>query len=120
MDAAQLRPLRVGEILDVAIRVYRQKFSTMVKAVALVVLPVQVLNVLIRLSLPSSSTTTTDSTTGAVRFNGSAFAATMAGLLVLLVASVVSSTLAQAACFKTVGDTYLGTPSEWRSSLRFG
>jgi hypothetical protein len=120
MDAAQLRPLRVGEILDVAIRVYRQKFSTMVKAVALVVLPVQVLNVLIRLSLPSSSTTTTDSTTGAVRFNGSAFSATMAGLLVLLVASVVSSTLAQAACFKTVGDTYLGTPSEWRSSLRFG
>jgi hypothetical protein len=119
MDAAQLRPLRVGEILDVAIRVYRQKFSTMVKAVALVVLPVQVLNVLIRLSLPSS-TTTTDSTTGAVRFNGSAFATTMAGLLVLFVASIVSSTLAQAACFKTVGDTYLGTPSDWRSSLRFG
>jgi hypothetical protein len=119
MDAAQLRPLRVGEILDVAIRVYRQKFSTMVKAVALVVLPVQILNVLIRLSLPSS-TTTTDSATGTVRFDGSAFATTMAGVLVLVVASIVSSTLAQAACFKTVGDTYLGTQSDWRSSLRFG
>ncbi len=119
MDPAQLRPLRVGEILDVAIRVYRQKFSTMVKAVAVVVVPVQVLNVLVRLSLPSS-TTTTDSTTGTVRFNGSAFATTMAGLLVLLVASVMSSTLAQAACFKTVGDTYLGTDSDWRASLRFG
>src|ERR1700724_1807458 len=119
MDAAQLRPLRVGEILDAAIRVYRQKFSTMVKAVVIVVLPVQVLNVLVRLSLPSSSTTTTDST-GTVHFNGSAFAATIAGTLVLLVASVVSSTLAQAACFKIVGDTYLGTPSDWRSSLRFG
>src|ERR1700737_932892 len=113
MDAAQLRPLRVGEILDVAIRVYRQKFSTMVKAVALVVLPVQILNVLIRLSLPSS-TTTTDSPTGTVRFGGSACAATMAGVLVLVVASIVSSTLAQAACFKTVGDTYLGTQSDWR------
>jgi hypothetical protein len=119
MDAAQLRPLRVGEILDAAIRVYRQKFSTMVKAVVIVVLPVQVLNVLVRLSLPSSSTTTNDST-GTVHFNGSAFAATIAGTLVLLVASVVSSTLAQAACFKIVGDTYLGTPSDWRSSLRFG
>ncbi|MBV8950945.1 MAG: hypothetical protein JOZ99_08725 [Actinobacteria bacterium] len=119
MDAAQLRPLRVGEILDVAIRVYREKFATMVKAVAVVVLPVQVLNVLVRLSLPAS-TTTTDSSTGTVHFNGSAFATTIAGLLVLLVASVMSSTLAQAACFKTVGDTYLGSASDWRSSLRFG
>ncbi len=119
MDAAQLRPLRVGEILDVAIRIYRQKFATLVKAVALVVIPVQVLNVLVRLSLPSS-TTTTDSTTGTVRFNGSAFATTLAGMLVLVVATVVSSTLAQAACFKTVGDTYLGTESDWRTSLRFG
>lgn len=119
MDAGQLRPLRVGEILDVAIRIYRQKFATLVKAVALVVVPVQVLNVLVRLSLPSSSTTT-DSTTGTVHVNGSAFATTVAGTLVLLVATVVSSTLAQAACFKTVGDTYLGTTSDWRASLRFG
>ena len=48
--ARRLRRLGVGEIVDAAIRVYRQKFTTMVKAVALVVVPVQVLNVLVRLS----------------------------------------------------------------------
>src|SRR5689334_13896660 len=118
MDAAQLRPLGVGEIVDAAIRVYRQKFATMVKAVAIVVVPVQVFNVLIRLSLPSSSTTT--DSTGTVHISGTALSTTLAATVLLLVVGVVSSTLAQAACFKVVGDTYLGTPSDWKGSLRFG
>jgi hypothetical protein len=120
MDAAQLRPLGVGEIVDAAIRVYRQKFATMVKAVAIVVVPVQVFNVLIRLSLPSSSSTTTTDSTGTVHISGTALSTTLAATVLLLVVGVVSSTLAQAACFKIVGDTYLGTPSDWKGSLRFG
>lgn len=122
MDAATLRPLGVGEVLDAAIRVYRQKFLTMVKAVAIVVVPVQVVNVLVRLSLPTGTTTTTTSFNGTTttQVNGGDVATFVAGMLVLLVVGVVSSTLAQAACFKTVGDTYLGTESDWRGSLRFG
>lgn len=123
MDAAALRPLGVGEVLDAAIRVYREKFLTMVKAVAIVVVPVQVLNVLVRLSLPTGTTTTTSSSfNGATttQVNRGDAATFVAGMLVLVVVGVVSSTLAQAACFKTVGDTYLGTESDWRGSLRFG
>ncbi len=122
MDPAALRPLGVGEVLDAAIRVYRQKFLTMVKAVAIVVVPVQVLNVLVRLSLPTGTTTTTTSFNGSTttQVNGGDAATVVAGVLVLFVVGVVSATLAQAACFKTVGDTYLGTESDWRGSLRFG
>jgi hypothetical protein len=118
-NPAQLRPLGLGEILDAGIKVYRNKFATMLKAVAVVVVPVQVLNVLIQLSLPDSATTTTGTGTTATTSDGSGWAG-IAALLLILVISVVSSTLAEAACLKAVSDTYLGTDTDWRGSLRFG
>jgi hypothetical protein len=36
------------------------------------------------------------------------------------VINIVSSALAQAACLKSVSDTYLGTETDWVASLRFG
>ena len=60
---AQLRPLGTGEILDAGIKIYRSKFATMLKAVAVVIVPVQVLNVLVTLSLPDTSTTAGATTT---------------------------------------------------------
>jgi hypothetical protein len=113
--AAQLRPLGIGEILDAGIKVYRNKFATMLKAVAVVIVPVQVLNVLITLSLPDTSTTAgTTTTTSDNEWAG------LAALLLIFVISVVSGALAEAACLKAVSDTYLGTETGWRESLRFG
>jgi hypothetical protein len=112
---ATLRPLGVGEILDAAIKVYRNKFGTMLKAVAVVIVPVQVLNVLITLSLPDTSTTAgTTTTTSDSEWAG------FAALLLIFVISLVSAALAEAACLKAVSDTYLGTETDWRESLRFG
>jgi hypothetical protein len=112
---AQLRPLGIGEVLDAGIKVYRNKFATMLKAVAVVIVPVQVLNVLITLSLPDTSTTAgTTTTTSDSEWAG------LAALLVIVVVNIVSSTLAEAACLKAVSDTYLGTDTDWRGSLRFG
>ena len=112
---AQLRPLGIGEILDAGIKVYRSKFATMLKAVAVVIVPVQVLNVLITLSLPGTSTTAgTTTTTSDSEWAG------VAALLLVLVINIVSSALAEAACLKAVSDTYLGTETDWRESLRFG
>jgi len=113
--SAQLRPLGIGEILDAGIKVYRTRFATMLKAVAVVIVPVQVLNVLIRLSLPDTSTTAgTTTTTSDSQWAG------VAALLLVLVINIVSSALAEAACLKAVSDTYLGTETDWRESLRFG
>jgi hypothetical protein len=117
-NAAQLRPLGLGEILDAGIKVYRNKFGTMLKAVAVVIVPVQVLNVLIQLSLPGSGTTTTG--TGSTATSDGSGWAGIAALLLIFVITVVSSTLAEAACLKAVSDTYLGTDTDWRGSLRFG
>jgi hypothetical protein len=112
---AQLRPLGVGEILDAGSKIYRSKFATMLKAVAIVIVPVQVLNVLVTLSLPDTSTTA-----GATTTTSDSEWAGIAALLLIFVINVVSSALAQAACLKAVSDTYLGTETDWRGSLRFG
>jgi hypothetical protein len=112
---AQLRPLGIGEILDAGVKVYRNKFATMLKAVAVVIVPVQVLNVLITLSLPDTSTTA-----GATTTTSDSEWAGLAALLLILVVNIVSSTLAEAACLRAVSDTYLGTETGWRESLRFG
>jgi hypothetical protein len=115
-NPAQLRPLGVGEILDAGIKIYRNKFGTMLKAVAVVIVPVQVLNILVTLSLPDTTTSATGTTTTS---DGSGWAG-VAALLLIVVISIVSSALAEAACLKAVSDSYLGTETDWRGSLRFG
>jgi hypothetical protein len=115
-NPAQLRPLGLGEMLDAGIKIYRNRFGTMLKAVAVVIVPVQVLQILVALSLPDTSVSAGTTTTTA---DGSEWAG-VAALLLILVINIVSSTLAQAACLKTVSDTYLGTDTDWRGSLRFG
>jgi hypothetical protein len=121
MDARWLRPLGVGEIIDAALKIYRARFVTMLKAVAVVVIPVQLLNVIVVLSLPTTTTTTSTSngftTTSSSSGNGGA---AVAALLVLFVVSIVSTFLASAVCLKVVTDAYLGTVTGWRESLRFG
>ena len=120
MDARWLRPLGVGEVIDGALEIYRARFGTMLKAVAIVVVPVQVFNVLVVLSLPSPTTTRTTSgfttTTTSTGNSGTVIAA----ILLLQVVVIVSGLLATAACLKVVSDAYLGTVSSWRESLRFG
>jgi hypothetical protein len=46
----QLRPLNLGEILDVGIKIYMRNALTLFKIVAVVVVPVQFLSVIITLS----------------------------------------------------------------------
>lgn len=113
----ELRPLRIGEVLDAAFKVYRRNAVTLWKIIALVVIPVNVLGALILLSvLPDdffepgfAGTTLTDSEIWA-------FAAAM---IVLALISVVTILAATAACLKVVSDSYLGGRSTAGSSLAF-
>ena len=65
MDVAgRLRPLGVGEILDVAIKAYRARFATLVRAVAVLTVPVVVLDALVQISLSSDRAELRSDTTG--------------------------------------------------------
>lgn len=134
----ELRPLRVGEVLDVALKIYRERFGTLVRAVAVVVIPVAVVVALVQISVP-------DSTTGApgggpfaefdpgadpfapnaepfdpeadpfAEFDAGAAAATLLSFLLTWLAT----TLATAACFAVVRGAYLNRDTSWQDSVRF-
>ena len=62
-SAPQLRPLGVGEILDVGIKIYLRNALTLFKIVVFVVLPAQILVNFIEISaLPSNVTLSSGST----------------------------------------------------------
>lgn len=123
-----LRPLRVGEILDVGIKVYTRNAKTLFKLVALVVIPVQILGVLIIIStIPDALATgsqnpfefTGDPATPVPEFAVREFLIYVAGIMVVILLGFVSTTIATGACFKAVTDAYLGAEPDWKSSLRF-
>jgi hypothetical protein len=109
--APELRPLSIGEILDVAIKIYLRNAWTLFRVVLLVVAPVEIVSALIQASAATNDSDTT-LTSHDLALTLSAFgAATVLGLL--------ANTVATGASFKAVADAYLGEQPTWRSSLRF-
>ena len=113
-----MRPRRVGEILDAAIKLYIGNAKTLMGLAAVVVVPLQVLTAVVLLStIPSGSDVP-----------GSAFSspssasdrtAAVGGQVTLEVASLLLSALVTAACVKAVSDAYLDHSPSIGGSLRF-
>ncbi len=117
MSAPALRPLRFGEILDVAIKATTRNFGTLVRAVALVVVPIQILSAIVGLSAtPEAFDVSQLGTDAASPDDTRTF---FIGQLVVLLLGLVGGILAEGTALKAVSDAYLGEEPEWRSSLRF-
>ena len=121
-----LRPLRIGEILDVAIKIYMRFATTLFRIVAIVVIPVQAIGLFIIAStIPDSLANVNrnpfniDPTTQVPTVSGKDIALVFVGNLVAGLIAFVGTTLATGGCFKAVTDAYLGERAEWRSSLRY-
>ena len=126
MNAPTLRPLGIGEILDVGIKIYWRNAWTLFRIVLFVVLPAQVLVGIIQVSAlpndvdtnfnyslsPGIETTRND-------ISGSEATTFAVGFAVALIVNALAGKLAQAACFRAVADAYLGEQIGWRSSLRY-
>jgi len=120
VDAAELRPLRIGEILDVAIKIYRSNFATLIKAVALVVAPVQILVAVVQASAPDNPIRTPPpGSTETPEIDFDQFWAYFAALIVGSLLAAVATQVATAASLKAVSGAYMGETSDWRTSLRF-
>ena len=126
-SAPQLRPLGIGEILDVGMKIYTRNALTLFKIVAFVVLPAQILVNLVEISaLPSGSTIDSGNrsadqpsiSTGPTisRHDALIF---LVGEIAAILINFVAGRFAQAGCFRAVADAYLGEEVGWRSSLRF-
>ena len=120
MDPAGLRPLGIGEIIDVAIKVYRARFGVLVKSVAVVLAPVFALSALIRISFPAGEDLFEETQPGATPdFNVDELWPFIAGTLLIIVLAYLASQIATGACFKAVSGAYLDEEAGWQDSLRF-
>jgi hypothetical protein len=114
-----LRPLSVGEIIDVAIKIWRRHLSTLARIVFVVVAPVQVLAALV-----TASVTSTDAVFNRVDEAGNpsidthALAAWVAGLVTAQTLSALAFLIASAAVLRAVSVAYLGGTPDWRDSLK--
>ncbi len=116
---ADLRPLAIGEIVDGAIKLYRDHALTLLKLVALVVVPVQVVSALIGWSIAPDETPSVIELNGTTSVDGAEIATLAAGGIVVAVLGLVGMQLATGASLKAVSDAYLGREPRWGESLEF-
>ena len=119
--APALRALRVGEVLDKSITLYGRHFGPLVKAVLVIVVPVQILSQLITASTAPEESYTLDASTipdSALNETGE-WAAYITGQVLVGMLGLMVIVITTAACFKAVSDAYLGGRPDWRDSLRF-
>lgn len=120
----QLRVLGVGEMLDVALKIYWRNAWTLFRLVVLIVAPVSVVTTLLTLSATplEEDFVIVDETTGEPSLAddfGTSIGTVVAGFGLAAVLAFLASTLATGACFKAVVDAYLGAEPSWRPSLSY-
>lgn len=124
----QLRPLALGEVLDVAMKIVWRNASTLMRVVVVVVLPVQVIVAFVQLSaLPSGSrfqnggifTGSLPRTTSAQPLTAHQVATQVTGFGVASVLGFLAGILAAGACYRAITSAYLGEQTGWRDSLAF-
>ena len=115
----RLRPLSLGEILDVSIKICLSQWRTLIKAVLVVVVPVQIVSTIVNadytvesLDFGTSSTQTPQETLDQLNQY-------LGGLAIAGVLQLLAVLLATAACFRAIAQAYLGEQTDWRSSLKY-
>lgn len=123
-SAPSLRPLGVGEVIDAAIKIYMRNAGPLLTLVALVVIPVQIVNALILASATPPSLSRLFGTGGTTlqqtpTFDFTDFRRFLVATLLTVMLGFLASQLATAASLRTVSEAYLGERPDWRESLRF-
>ncbi|HEX6382445.1 MAG TPA: glycerophosphoryl diester phosphodiesterase membrane domain-containing protein, partial [Acidimicrobiia bacterium] len=113
-----LRPLSVGEIIDVAIKMWRRQFGTLARIVFVVVAPVELFATLVTASVSNFDVESFDPVTGDPTMDGGAFAGWLAGMFTAQILSGLAFLISSAAVLRAVSVAYLGGTPDWRESLR--
>jgi hypothetical protein len=114
-----LRPLSVGETLDVALKLYRANAVALWKIVAVVIVPIYIIDVIVRrLSLPSDVFVHNGQLYTFTGSGSSGASGTVALLLVALL-GLFGQLLSHGASFKLLLDAYLGRSTDVSESFAF-
>lgn len=118
----RLRPLGFGEILDVSFKICTAKAVTLLKAVCVTVIPLQVLAAIVVISTigeDAYSTTGSFDTSTSSEEEVDVEWSEIAGFVVLIVLSAATYLLSIGACFRAIAQAYLGRDVDWRGSVAY-
>jgi hypothetical protein len=118
---AGLRPLGVGERIDAAIKVYRANFVSMIKALAVVVVIVALLQALVQVSLPTQAILIRHTDVfgnPSYSIDTSTLWPTLSGLALVQLLAIFAFQWASAVCVQIVGGSIVDSPVEWRVARR--
>ena len=115
----RLRPLSTGEILDVSIKICVAQWRTLLKAVLIVVVPVQIVTTLLTADYTLSSFDFGADTSQTPQEALEELNQYIGGLAISGLLQLCAVGLATAACFRAIAQAYLGESADWRESLRF-
>lgn len=118
-EGPQLRPLAIGEILDVAIKIFLSHWRTLLMAALVVVVPVQIVITILTAdyAVQSFDFSADGSKTPAETLEE--LNEYLGGLAISGILQACAVVLASAACFRAIAQAYLGEPADWRSSLAY-
>jgi hypothetical protein len=115
----RLRPLSVGEMLDVSIKICVAHWRTLLKTVLVVVVPMQILSTLLTADYTVSQFDLTTSPNQTPQETLDELNQYIGGLTITTLLQIGAVLLASAACFRAVAQAYLGEQTDWRGSLAF-
>ncbi|HEV2785325.1 MAG TPA: hypothetical protein VGV67_02965, partial [Solirubrobacteraceae bacterium] len=118
-DRPRLRPLAVGEILDVSIKIFLTHWRTLLTAALVVVVPVQIVITILTADYTVQSVDLTTDTSQTPQETLDDINEYLGGLVISGVLQVCAVLLASAACFRAIAQAYLGEKTDWRSSLAY-
>lgn len=116
-DASDIRPLRIGEILDASIKITTRNFLALAKIVAITTIPIQVVSAFISISTLSEDSLE-GSTTAGSELDSDAWVE-FSGNIVVSLLGIVATLVALSACTRIVAGAYFGDETGWRDSLRY-
>jgi hypothetical protein len=115
----RLRPLSLGETLDVSIKICAANWRTLGKTVLVIVVPVEVLSTLVAADVTRSSFDFSTSSTETTSQSVDDLNQQLGGLAISSVLRLLALLLVSAACFRVIAQAYLGETTDWRGSLAF-
>ena len=104
------RPRGIGEILSAAFELYKQHWQSFIQIVAIVVIPLTILQYFLQDQLQTTSSVTVDQTTGAVDVNNGSFGRSLlltlvVSLIGVLVTQLLTGAISRAAAGSLVGES---------------
>lgn len=115
----QLRELALGELLETAVKICLGHWRTLLKAVLVVIVPVQIISTLVTADYTLSSFDIGSSSGQTTREAIDELNRHIDGLVISSLLQLLALVFATAACLRAIISAYLGETPDWRGSVSY-